>query len=114
MAEPCSDCARVRDGPGWPMFNPACLHCGARLIGRIRNLPRPGAEIKARQSKVLEDWQALGHDRAEMLRLSRTECPVCPLPPSGSESPTPAKPRSAKPKSRSASPDNSSQSSIDP
>lgn len=105
MATPCSDCAATREAPGWSMFNPACLWCGARLVQRIRNLPRPGAEIKARQSKVLEDWQAMGHDRSELLRLSRTECPVAPL---DSEPPTPTKPRSARQKSNTASSTDSS------
>lgn len=100
MPKPCDDCAAASIAPLHSLYSLACLWCGARLVGRLRELPRPAAEIKARQSKVLEDWQALGHDRAELLRLSRTECPVAPL---DSEPPTQEKPRSARQRSSTAS-----------
>lgn len=112
MAATCDDCARTRNGPGWNFFNPACIWCGARLVGRLRKLPRRPGEIQARQAKVLEDWASYGHSKDEMLALSHDECPVSPLPPSDSDSQSQTKPRSATKKSSSALPASSSQSSI--
>lgn len=101
MTRPCEDCASTRIAPLHLLFNLGCIWCGARLIGRLRQLPRPNAEIKARQERVLADWTAFGHDRTELLRLSREPMPV--VAPLDSGPPTQEKPRSAKKKSSTGS-----------
>lgn len=59
-------------------FNPACLHCGARLIQRLGALPRPRDEITARRRKVLEDWMAYGHSESDLRRLAKGPVPLAP------------------------------------
>jgi hypothetical protein len=85
-----------------PLHCPTCLWCGARLIARIQALQRPRSEITARCRKVLADWMAMGHDETELRRLAKTPTPLQPLggvATSDSDSPKPAKPRSAPKKS---------------
>ncbi len=60
------------------MFNPACLHCGARLIQRLGKLPRPKDEITARRRQVLSDWMAQGHSESDLRRLAKGPVPLAP------------------------------------
>lgn len=99
----CIHCTRAQANNGWHQFSPACLSCGARLIASLRELKRPQADIKARQAKVLSDWQAHGHDRAELLALAKSwgHSPTKPTP---FATPYPTKPLSATAKSPLPSP----------
>ena len=66
------------------MFNPACLHCGARLIQRLGKLPRPKDEITARRRQVLADWLAYGHAETEIRNLVKGPTALAPIAPSPS------------------------------
>lgn len=61
------------------MFNPACLHCGARLIQRLGKMQRPKDEITARRRKVLADWMAMGHSEADLRALAKGPVPLQPV-----------------------------------
>ena len=70
----CECCQRAREGPGYTLFDPACLFCGARLIWRIqRLLQRPREERIARCRQALADWMEHGHSEAEIRRLAKLE-----------------------------------------
>jgi hypothetical protein len=75
---PCDDCNATREAPAHRMFNPVCLHCGARLIQRLGKLPRPKDEITARRRQVLADWMAQGHPEADLRRLAKGPVPLAP------------------------------------
>jgi hypothetical protein len=65
----CSDCAAARVTSGlWRYFDPACLYCGARICQRLRTVNCTQAEIKQRQTAMLEVW-AKFHPMAELLQL---------------------------------------------
>lgn len=76
----CTDCEAARETGGrWPMFSPACLWCGARLIQQIKALTqRPAAERSARCTAVLTDWVAHGHPEPELRALSAGSMPLAP------------------------------------
>lgn len=109
MRRTCEDCARAREGPGWPMFNPACLWCGARLIQRIRALKgvRPREELVARVAAAKSSWLSYGHSEKALGELVAQK--KLPLAPDGQDEsgacadPTPTKPRSARPRPASSS-----------
>lgn len=66
----CTDCNAARESLGaWRMYDPVCIHCGARLIQAIGKLPLMPSHIKQRRQAVLADWKALGHDEAELRAL---------------------------------------------
>lgn len=57
-----------------PVFNPACLHCGARgiqFIQRVLQIPR---DVKAQRCrKALEHWMSNGHSEAEIRSLAKRQ-----------------------------------------
>ena len=67
----CTDCKAAKETSGlWPQHNPACLHCGARLIQRLGKVRTPTSEqITARRKVVLADWIAHGHSEQELRAL---------------------------------------------
>ena len=67
----CTDCKAASETSGlWPQHNPACLHCGARLIQRLGKVRTPTSEqITARRKVVLADWIAHGHSEQELRAL---------------------------------------------
>lgn len=77
--EECQCCNATREAPAHRMFNPACLHCGARLIQRLGTLQRPREEIVARRRQVLADWMAMGHPEADLRRLAKGPVPLAPV-----------------------------------
>lgn len=81
----CQCCNATREAPMHRMFNPACLHCGARLIQRLGTLQRPREEITARRRQVLEDWMRYGHAELDLRRLAKGPVPLAPA--SSSEPP---------------------------
>lgn len=74
----CDTCDQARAAPLHPMFCPACLHCGARLIQRLGHLPRSRDEIKARRQAVLRDWMAFGHAEEDLRALAKGPLPLAP------------------------------------
>ena len=54
------------------LFNPACLHCGARYIQWIQRMSGRPAEARKRECRrVLERWLAHFHDEAELRALAK-------------------------------------------
>jgi hypothetical protein len=72
----CNDCQATRESPAHRLFNPACLHCGARLIQRLGKLPRPKEEIASRRRQVLTDWMAYGHAEGQLRALAKLTTPA--------------------------------------
>ena len=70
----CECCQRAREGPGYTLFDPACLFCGARLIWKIQRKNQVAREDRlARCRAVLQDWLKYGHDEAEIRRLVKLD-----------------------------------------
>jgi hypothetical protein len=66
----CSDCIAARETQGrWLYFDPLCVYCGSRLVQRLRKVNCTQAEIKQRQTAMLEVW-AKFHPMAELLALA--------------------------------------------
>ena len=76
------------------MFNPACLHCGARLIQSLGRLPIPASECRQRRQAALALWLRHGHNEAVIRELVKGPLPIGPEKATACDSPTPAKPRS--------------------
>jgi hypothetical protein len=103
----CDCCHRARLSPAYPLFCPACLHCGARLIQAVGRLPIGRQEASTRRRKVLADWMAHGHPEqqirnladSDVMAIAPLELAPPPLPKTGqvqstaSARPTPAKRR---------------------
>ena len=65
----CADCSAARETLAkWPYFDPRCAWCGSRLIQKLRDQRCTQAEIKQRQTAMLEVW-AKFHPMAELLQL---------------------------------------------
>lgn len=101
----CHECQRARETAGrFPWYCPKCLWCGARLIARLQTMERPSSEIKARCTRVLNDWMAMGHNEQKLRELAKTALPLEPdggASPSDSALPSPVKSDSAPKKSAS-------------
>lgn len=74
------------------MFNPACLHCGARLIQYLGRLPIPASECRQRRQAMLALWLKQGHSEAVIRELVKGPLPIGPAKATACDSPTPAKP----------------------
>lgn len=92
----CDDCLRSQAGPGWRLYDPACLWCGARLIQAIQGLKGRASPVRIEQrvNHVLLDWTHYGHNSQELMELaSQANLPLQPWPPeTGNPSTGPAKP----------------------
>lgn len=76
----CECCQRAKAGPGYAMFDPACLWCGARLIWHIQRKQISRAEKAQRCRQALEDWVHHGHGEEEVRRLAKMSLPpLAPL-----------------------------------
>lgn len=92
----CTNCETAREFPDYRMFNPACLHCGARLIQLLGRMPIGNADCTARRRQVLVDWMARGHSEADLRRLAKGPLALSPtgqVKPTASAPHTPSKPR---------------------
>ena len=69
----CECCANARVGPGYAMFDPTCIFCGARLIWKIQRKPITRDEKLSRCRTVLQDWLQYGHDEQEIRRLAKLD-----------------------------------------
>lgn len=74
----CSNCETARTFPGFRMFDPACLYCGARLIQLLGKLPIGVTEVTARRRQVLADWIVHGHTEADLRRLAKGPLSLAP------------------------------------
>ena len=76
------------------MFNPACLHCGARLIQSLGRLPIPASECRQRRQAMLALWLKHGHSEAVIRELVKGSLAIGPEKATVCDSPTQAKPSS--------------------
>lgn len=68
----CTCCAASRETAGMHrMYDPACLHCGARLVMQLGGLLIGASEVKARRQAALDDWERHGHSRQAMRELAK-------------------------------------------
>lgn len=72
----CECCNRSREYPAYTLFCPSCLHCGARLIQRIGQLPISREDVVRRRRAVLADWMAHGHPEAALRELAAMNAPA--------------------------------------
>ena len=77
---PCPNCQTAKTHPQHNWFNPACLHCGARMIQHLGRLPIAASEIAQRRRQVLADWTAHGHTEAQLRALAKGPQALAPLP----------------------------------
>ena len=75
----CEDCEACRISPAWPMHNPLCTWCGARMIARIQRYPILADTKRERCRTVLADWMAYGHSETDLRRLARERQPLAPI-----------------------------------
>jgi len=71
----CPECQIARENHSYTLFNPKCIYCGARILQKLREVNRPAAEIKKRQTAMLEDWAKFGHNTDDIKRLAKG--PLC-------------------------------------
>lgn len=74
----CKNCNVAKGFAGYRLFNPACLHCGARLIQHLGTLPIPTADCVRRRRAVLADWMAHGHTEADLRALAKGPTAIAP------------------------------------
>ncbi len=83
----CDCCQTATINPAYPMFNPACLHCGARIIQAIGTLQIAASEASKRRTAQLKDWVAFGHLESEIRRLVKGPLAIAPPPTSSEKAP---------------------------
>lgn len=90
-----SNCKIARSSPKYSMFNPACIHCGARIIQCLGTLPIAASECSARRKAMLKVWTDWGHSEERIRALVKGEMAFGPVESTASAGPTPRKQRSA-------------------
>lgn len=76
--QPCPNCIKAQIAPQRTWFNPACLHCGARMIQHLGRLPIPASEIAQRRRQVLLDWAEHGHSEKDLRALAMGPLAIAP------------------------------------
>lgn len=71
QAASCPCCNTAKSFPGYRMFNPACLHCGARIIQSFGALQIGPSERRTRRQAMLAEWVAHGHSEAQIRELAK-------------------------------------------
>jgi hypothetical protein len=75
---PCPNCNTAKINPRFAWFNPACLHCGARMIQHLGSLPIASSEIAQRRRQVLLDWAEHGHTEQALRQLAKGPLAIAP------------------------------------
>ena len=75
---PCTDCTKAQAAPLRNWFNPACLHCGARMIQHLGTLPIAPSAITQRRRQVLLDWGEHGHSEQALRALAKGPLAIAP------------------------------------
>lgn len=76
----CTSCAACRECNGlWPVFDPLCLWCGARVIQVIGKLPIPQSEATARRRAQLAHWLGFGHSETKIRELVKGPLAYSPV-----------------------------------
>lgn len=92
----CKCCNTAREFPGYRLFDPACLHCGARYIQAIGACAIAKSEAQKWKTKVLNDWLRHGHPETALRALAASMAPsLTPVGTGESEPPSKGKQRSA-------------------
>jgi hypothetical protein len=87
----CEDCAAARMNPEWyRRYTPSCLWCGARYVQQLRRLGLEKKALDAWRTRVMDDWEAFGHDRQQLRELALAkEIPLDPeVPREGADTPS--------------------------
>ena len=72
VAPGCGQCQAFRLDESHKLFNPACLHCGARLIQhQQRCSTQPKETIAKRCRWTLAEWMARGHAEQALRELAK-------------------------------------------
>lgn len=90
----CKNCIVARGFPGYRMFNPACLHCGARIIQQLGELRIGSMECSQRRRAMLSVWVEHGHAEDEIRELAKGPLCIGPGKVTESDGPIVAKPHS--------------------
>ena len=91
----CDCCNKAREWPEHPMFNPACIFCGARIIQRAPAYATGATECSTRRTANLRIWvDDFGHDELEIRRMVKGPLAIGPEKPVAAEPLNPGKPRS--------------------
>ena len=77
---PCPNCITAKTYPQHRWFNPACLHCGARIIQHLGTLGLSPDSCAARRRANLADWMAMGHSEAQIRQLAKGPLAIAPPP----------------------------------
>ena len=67
----CQDCQRASLSAQYKTFNPACIHCGARIIQFLGRQQIAASLCSERRTKELKVWTDLGHSEVEIRRLAK-------------------------------------------
>lgn len=97
----CPRCQIATLCPGYQLFNPACLYCGARLIQTLGHLQIPREQIVQRRRAALASWVDYGHSEAQIRALAKGKLAIEPTGPAEaavSAVQTHSKPRSRTPR----------------
>lgn len=79
-SQSCPCCHTAKSFPGYRMFNPACLHCGARIIQSLGALAIGPSERRTRRQAVLAEWVAHGHSETQIRELAKGPSALAPSP----------------------------------
>jgi hypothetical protein len=77
---PCPNCIKAATYPQYRWFNPACLHCGARIIQHLGTLGLSPDSCATRRRANLADWMAMGHNEAQIRSLAKGPLAITPPP----------------------------------
>ena len=97
----CKDCNTARSFAQYNSFNPACIHCGARIIQLWPTLPITDSECVTYRRQSLKTWMDWGHDEAEIRKLAKGPLSIGPENTALSVDPIPKKPRLVRVRSKS-------------
>lgn len=75
----CKCCQTASWFPEYRMFDPVCLHCGARLIQFLARLPIGQTECTQRRRAMLALWLKYDHSEAEIRRLVKGPLAIGPV-----------------------------------
>ena len=75
----CSCCDTAREFSAYRMFNPACLHCGARMIQRLGAMEISQPDCVRRRRAALAVWMEYGHSETELRRLAKGPPAIGPV-----------------------------------
>jgi len=100
----CSNCAIARTNQDYRLYDPACLHCGARIIQQMPLVSLGKTECSQRRTAALAAWVAHGHSELQIRAMVKVPLAIKPRPGPAicpvSDGPTTLKPPSVARKSR--------------